>query len=342
MQQDIQALHARITAIKTERQTLMDSLSTLYARSAELSEIVAQTTAALNDRARHWQEESRLTAERDKAKLELSTVSQKIADFQRQDNGLSLRESESWNDLARAEYANTTASDMRAEMDEALAWMRDADARLAQFATQRTDLEAKQKAAKRAANEVKAAESEWDEAREALEQQKGEAFVAGREADLAACSTEVAAAEKRLAQAKREADAAVAALPIIAKKLATLASKVESANADSEMALKRYWVAYTRLYEVKYRHEVEGLIETVNTLRALDRKTGRQLGRKLYEATRDGLKMPTTAGSDYPQPVKLTGNDETLRALIERLESELATARAAEDEETAFRLPSMV
>jgi len=231
---------------------------------------------------------------------------------------------------------------MRAEMGEAIAWMRDADARLAQFATQRTDLETKQKAAKRAADEVKAAESELAEAREALEQQKGEAFVAGREADLAAYSAEVAAAEKRLADAKRKADAGVAALPIITKKLTALARKVESANADIEMATKRYWAAHTRLYEVKYRHEAEGLIETVNTLLALDRKTGRQLGRQLYEATRDGLKMPTIAGSDYPQPVKLSGSDETLRALIERLESELATARAAEDEETAFKLPSMV
>lgn len=331
--QDTNTLRAHLAQLATERQNLIDQQSPLNTRINELHEIITQTTAALNDRARHWRQEGGLKARLEAAKKERGPIAQKVQILERQDRELSLREFEYRNDLARAEYANTTASDMRAEMGEAISWMRDADARLAQFATQRTDLETKQKAAKRAADEVKAAESELVEAREALEQQKGEAFVAGREADLAAYSTEVAAAEKRLAEAKRKADAGVAALPIIAKKLAILARKVESANADIEMATKRYWAAHTRLYEVKYRHEAEGLIETVNTLRALDRKTGRQLGRQLYEAIRDGLKVPTTEGSDYPQPVKLSGNDETLRALLDRLESELEAALAVDDDD---------
>ncbi|ODU06283.1 MAG: hypothetical protein ABS89_00195 [Thiobacillus sp. SCN 63-1177] len=331
--QDTNTLRAHLAQLATERQNLIDQQSPLNARINELHEIITQTTAALNDRARHWQQEGDLKSRLISAKKEIGPIAQKLQILERRDSELSLREFEYRNDLARAEYANTTASDVRAEMGEAISWMRDADARLAQFASQQTDLKAKQKAAKRAANEVKAAESELDEAREALEQQKGEAFVAGLNADLAIYITEVTVAEKRLAEAKRESDAAVAALPIIAKKLAALARKVESANADSEMALKRYWAAHTRLYEVKYRHEVEGLIETANTLRALDRKTGRQLGSKIYEAIRGGLKVPTTEGSDYPQPVKLTGNDETLCALLDRLESELEAALAVDDDD---------
>ncbi|ODU06282.1 MAG: hypothetical protein ABS89_00190 [Thiobacillus sp. SCN 63-1177] len=74
---------------------------------------------------------------------------------------------------------------------------------------------------------------------------------------------------------------------------------------------------------------MEALIDDARALRALDRMTGRQQGHRLYESVQ-GLRVPITADSDYPQPVKMTEPDDD--ALLNYLESEFAAALLAEEE----------
>lgn len=138
-------------------------------------------------------------------------------------------------------------------------------------------------------------------------------------------------ADKRLEEAKRDADGGLAALPIIARRLDTLGRTLEEATEAREAAKKRYWIARTRLLEIKYRELVAELIETAGAMRALGRKTGRQLGSRLYEGMQ-GLRVPTTANEGYPQPVKLIEPDDG--ALLSRFERELETALLSDELET--------
>ncbi len=201
--------------------------------------------------------------------------------------------------------------------------------RLASLAAERASLTAKRGQATRAAAAVRAAEGELVNARHAQEEVTGQAFIAGRDVDLVPYSARVAKAEKRLDEAKREAAAGVAALPMIADRLDTLAGMIEDATRSRGGAIKAYWHARTRLLEIEWRQKVECLGETAMTLRALDGKTGRQLGGRLYESVL-GLRVPATVNDDYPQPVKLGEPDNS--ALLDRLESELETALLTEEE----------
>lgn len=327
--QEINKLRDRLMQLSNERKSLRGQMSTMYARRNELEETITQANMALNDRAKHWQEVDSLTARRDAAKRERADLEPRIQAAERNDRMLSEQERDFRKDLDQAEYLNTTAADMQAGIDAALAEVREADTRLANLHSERTSLETKREQARRAADAVRSADSELIDARDSLAQQKAQAFIAGREVDLAPYSARIAKAEKRLDDAKRNADAGLAARPLIATRLNTLAAMIDGARQDREAAKVRYWLAHTRLLEITWRHQVEGLIEKARTLRALDRKTGRQLGHRLYESAQ-GLRVPTTAASDYPQPVKLTEPDDGV--LLSRLEDELETALIAEEE----------
>lgn len=104
---------------------------------------------------------------------------------------------------------------------------------------------------------------------------------------------------------------------------------IDEAVKHREAAKRRYSLAHTQLREIKYRHGVEALIDDARALRALDRMTGRQQGHRLYESVQ-GLRVPTTADSDYPQSVKLVEPDGG--ALLKCFEDELETALLAEME----------
>ncbi len=329
--QEISRLRTRIPQLATERQHLSEQRSTLFTRRTELEEIISQANAALNDRAKHWHEENSLKAQRDAAKIERSEVILEIQSNERKDLALAGQERDCRQGLAQAEYLSTTTSDVRAEIEAALVDVRDADARLASLAAERASLTAKRGLATRASAAVRAAEGELVTAGQAQEAASGQAFIAGREVDLVMYSARVAKAEKRLDDAKREAAAGVAALPMIADRLDTLAGMIDDATKSRGTAIKSYWHARTRLLEIKYREQVEELIETVGTMRALGRKTGRQLGSRLYESVQ-GLRVPTTANDEHPQPVKLVEPDDG--ALLSRFERELETALFEDELET--------
>lgn len=327
--QEINKRRDRLMQLASERKSLRDQMSTMYARRNALEETITQANMALNDRAKHWQEVDSLTARRDAAKRERADLAPKIQAAERNDRMLSEQERDCRKDIAQAEYLNTTAADVQAEIDAALTEVREADTKLANLHRERASLEAKREQAKRAADVVRSADSELLDARDSQEQQKAQAFIAGREIDLAPYSARIAKAEKRLGDAKCNADAGLAALPIIADRLNTLAGMLDEGGKEREAAKGRYWLARTRLLEITWRHQLEGLIETAKTMRALGRKTGRQQGHRLYESVR-GLLVPTTADSDYPQPVKLTEPEDG--ALLNRLESELEATLLAEEE----------
>lgn len=95
---------------------------------------------------------------------------------------------------------------------------------------------------------------------------------------------------------------------MIDKKLALLAHQVEGAEEGWAAAIKAYWHTRTRLLEIEWRQQVERLVETAVLFLALDGKTGRQLGHRLYESVL-GLRVPAISNDDYPQPVKLAEPD---------------------------------
>lgn len=324
MNSSITELRDRLAQLADERRAISAQVTALRAKRNEADKAYNQAVAALCNQTFHWADEPGLKAKRDAANAERSALEQKVQPLEQQDRQLSEQERHCRDELARAEYAATKASDFEAEIGEAIAWIRDANARLAKLDSDRLNLEARRGHAERAADVVRAAESELADAREAFEQKKANAFIAGRDVDLSAYNARIAKAEKRLDETKREADAGRAALPMIAKRLESLTSKREEAAQDRKMAQGRYWHACQRLHEVNYRQAAGELIEIVNTLRALDCKTGRMLGHRLHEAMREGLRIPVIADSDYPQPVKLYGNDDTLRELLSRMEGDLA------------------
>ncbi|MES2368598.1 MAG: hypothetical protein V4554_03785 [Pseudomonadota bacterium] len=327
--QEINKLRAHLAQLATERKSLSERISTMYARRNELGETITQANMALNDRAKRWQEVDSLTATREAAKRERADLEPKIQAAERKDITLSERERDYRKDLAQAEYLNTTASDVQAEIEATLAEVRDADARLASLAAERASLTVKRGQATRAAAAVRAAEGELVNARQAQETASGQAFVEGREVDLVPYSARIAKGEKRLDEARREAAAGVAALPLIDKKLALLAAQVEGTEEGRAAAIKSYWHAQARLLEIEWRQKIENLVETAILFRALDAKTGRPLGTKLYESVL-GLRVPATVNDDYPQPVKLVEPDN--RASLDRLENELEAALAEEVE----------
>lgn len=330
--QEIDKLRARLTLLASQRKALSDQLSTMHTRRNELDGIVNHVNTALATHAHHWQEEAGLQAQRDGAKHERAKLAQEIQAAEREERALSERERDYRKDLAHAEYMATTAADMQADMAAAVVDVREADAHLAQLTSERAGLKAKREQAERAADAVRSAEGELANARDSLEQQKAQAFIAGRDSDLAPYSARVAKVEKRLTEAKRNADAGLAALPVIAKRLNTITDAMGDAQKAREAGVKRYCLAYARLFECKWRRQVDALIETGQTLRALDNKTGRLMGHRLHESLREGLRVPMTEGNDYPQPIKLTEGDAG--ALLKRLESELEMALLAEEEET--------
>jgi chromosome segregation ATPase len=329
--QEINELRARLAQLTSERRAISDHVTALRAKRNEADKAYNQAVTALCNQTLHWSDEAGLKAKRDAAKAERAALEQKVQPLEQQYRQLSEQERNCREKLARAEYAASKASDLEAEMGEAVAWIHNADCRLAQLAAERLNLEGKRGAAEYAVDLVRAAVSGLADAREAFEQQKANAFIAGRDTDLSPYKARVAKAEKRLADAKRDADAGTTALPMIAKRLESLTGKREGAEQDRDMALERYWHAYMRLYEVKYRQATGELVEIVNMLRALDRKTGRLLGHRLHEAMREGLRVPVIADSDYPRPLELSGNDDTLREVLSRMESELATVLAEEE-----------
>lgn len=329
---ELNKLRAHLAQLTSERRAISDQLSALRSRDTELCKIAEQANTALATHAYHLQEEAGLKAKRDGAKHERAKLAQEIQAAEREERALSERERDYRRNLAQAEYTASTAADMQADMDAAVADVRDADAHLAQLTSERAGLKAKREQADREGDAVHSAEGELANARDSLEQQKAQAFIAGRDSDLAPYSARIAKAEKRLTEAKRNADAGLAALPIIAKRLNTITDAMGDTQQSREAGVKRYWLAYTWLFEIKWRQQVDALIETAQTLRALDNKTGRLVGHRLHESLREGLRVPMTDGNDYPQPIKLIEGDAG--ALLKRLESELETALLAEAEET--------
>lgn len=327
--QDTNNLRGRLAHLTGERQTLEAQISTMRTRYNEADDAYNKANTALATHAYHWQEEAGLQAKRGAAKAERAELMKEMQALERQHRELSERERHCREELACAEYANIKKSDMQVEMGEALARIRDADTRLAKLNSERTDLESKRKQAEQTSDAVNAAKHELAVARDNLDQRKAQAFIDGGSVDLAPYNARIAKAEKRVADSKHNAEAGVAALPVIADRLATLTGTIAGIMKAREDAIKSYWLSYTRLFEIEYRRTVEKLIEIVNTLRVLDPKTGRLLGHRLNEGIRS-LRVPIFAANDYPQPVKLIEPD--VDALLNRLEGELTTALLTEEE----------
>lgn len=282
-----------LAELETERAVHKERAQEVLDQLRAQDAIIERTDAVLfGSRPPHWQEEKPAKEERSAAMLKRSELKGTLHELQRLDSGIGLRVAALQTAIRKAEYTSVSLADLQALSREIVANIRSAAARLTELAANRSCLMQKRAEAESAIEAVADARDELGSAREAVEKQRGEAFMSGRAIDLAPYIARVAKAEKRHTTAEDNAAAGRAALPRIASGLKAIEEEQATLEDDGKAYRAAWFANRTRQEEIGYRASAHALMDSTRLLVALDPLTRSGLGRGLLDEVRNGFPMP--------------------------------------------------
>lgn len=210
--------------------------------------------------------------------LDIGRVSTRLAELRR--------------DLSRAQYDAVTDADLMRVQSDTLAAIRSIDSQLADLQRDWVTLVEKRDAALKVRQTVITAQGELTEAAQTLEAAQADAFIDGGKADIAGHSAKVTKARRKVEEAEVDAVAARAALPRIAERLENLQANIERVRAERVAAVSAYWGNRKTLLERQYLEQARGLMDCLQSLMAVDRLAGGDLGRQLFAKMERAVYIP--------------------------------------------------
>lgn len=314
---------------------LVDEINTTEAQAAPneqrisaLTEIIADADKVLRGPYR-FPDHKEAQAAKSAAYSQRAAIAQKVQTDRRQISELNTRLSDVRRELRRCEYEAVTPAELVKEIEKHTAAIQAVDRERAALASERETLHLRQREAKQAIAAVSIAEGELHAAQEAREEAQGAAFIAGADVDLTKHTARIAVAEKRLADATKSATAGRAALPRIAARLEAIDCAVGGLDTQRVALTGAYWRTRQRFASIDFKEAARRLIDSGNTLAALDGKTGGRLGSDLLAGLQSALRMPIEGG--YTEAVRMGTPD--LPGIADELEKEFAAALEAVDQE---------
>ena len=334
MNTQLSALRTRIADIEAERIAMKESeMRPLYDRLRELGDVITRTDAVLfGNHPPHWQDEKQAKKERSAAMSERGEINAKLQLLQLQESNISRNLPDLKRKLQQAEYEAVSVEELEDRVQEIVSSIRFVDGQLASLKSEHCSLAIKQQEALSTNATIKGAEDEVWHARVALEKLQSDSFIADRPADLAPYQARVGKAEKHLEAAKQSTMAARAALPRISARLEAIQAERESLEQDRKTHVAGWWANRQRLEEINYRTQVHGLVDSLQTLVALDKHTGNNLGGQLLDRLRHGLRVPLMG--KYIEEVDFSSwfggwGTPDVASTLTQLETELSAAIAS-------------
>lgn len=194
--------------------------------------------------------------------------------------------------LARAQYEAVTEADLKRVQVETISAIRALDLQIADMQRDWIALTEKRDAALKVTQAVSAAQAELTEAGQALEAAQADAFINGEKADTAGYTAKVTKAKKKVDEADVDAVAARAALPRIAERLENLQADIERISSERVAAVAAYWTNRKTLLEREYLIHAHGLMDCLQSLMAVDKLAGGDLGRRLFNSMGRAVHIP--------------------------------------------------
>jgi len=174
---------------------------------------------------------------------------------------------------------------------------------------EQTALNGKRAEAQAAVDRVAVLRQQIERAHGEKQQTLAEAFISGTPAEEDDVNKRMVGLEKEMRIATAKAEAASAALPILVDRLDEIVDAMQAGKAQRKQIRLSYWQGIERLAYRTYQEQVDALLRTVITLRAVASHTG-CVKRRIAQTLQDGmtgLRLPVmgkaTEGFSLPRDI---------------------------------------
>ncbi|MCE1239521.1 MAG: hypothetical protein LWW83_06350 [Azonexaceae bacterium] len=294
-------------------------------RLEEVSRIIRNTDEVL---ARPYSYPHTDKAQRDRAEAfaRRSELNGQLNKLQIAINNLSLSLAEDRRELANLQYDDVSTDEIRAEIDQAVKHLVDLYAKRDDLEAERARLTQKRESAQNAVDRVASIRQEITKAKAERQRLLADAFVDGTTVDEDDVNIRIQSLEEELHAASATSEHASAALSLLSERLSDVDDELDSLAAARKEARLNYWLRLERLHYRNYSNQLEALLETLLTLRAISTRTGctkRRVAGALYDGLSGGLCLPVrgTATKRFQPPhdagKRIEGITEKLRGALD-------------------------
>lgn len=325
MQSNINTTRAQLDSLNTQRLSLDEQAKAIRDEVAKLSAQITEDERTLNG-ACSLSARQQATTRRHAAMSKRSELTAQGQAIQRDGNALALRRLDLEKAISRAEYEAVTDSDLKRLQAENAEAVKAASVRLDTLRRDLDSLKSRRQEAQAAVDAIRGAECNLSGARQALDRERGQAFINGSAVDLSALENGVTLATAALNDCRLDAGGAAAAIPLIDDLIETATANLEAENEAFSPLVAAHYDIQLRKAERAYIRHVHAMLDSVQTLVALDDLTGKRLGDSLLDTLRRGLKLPVVGKHTEPldtSPWFGSGLVPNVSEAVQRLKDEL-------------------